>query len=286
LSTSATLRECVGFLYYEATDGTKGASGTAFWLGVPSVVPKGGVHTYLVTAAHVLDDIESEGATDRVYLRMNTPGGDAAFGESGLRDWHRHPDPTVDVAVLPARWGAGSVAAHWWLASDAVTPETIARHEIGAGDDVFMMGLFSEHYGEQKNIPIVRVGNIAAMPEEPVATSLGQIEAYLVEARSTGGLSGSPVFVHFGWSRFLHGQLKTAKGDNPFLLLGLVHGHYDERPDGLKRVNMGIGIVVPATRILEVIDGPILRPDREAWEKAVADMGYTPEGDGPADRTS
>jgi hypothetical protein len=49
---------------------------------------------------------------------------------------------------------------------------------------------------------------------------------------------------------------------------------------------MGIGIVVPATRILEVIDGPILRPDREAWEKAVADMGYTPEGDGPADRTS
>jgi hypothetical protein len=50
------------------------------------------------------------------------------------------------------------------------------------------VGLFSEHQGAERNIPIVRVGNIAAMPEEPVlTTSWGAIDAYLIEARSIGG---------------------------------------------------------------------------------------------------
>jgi hypothetical protein len=54
-------------------------------------------------------------------------------------------------------------------------------------------------HGRQRNIPIVRIGNVASMPHEPVATkNRGAIEAYLVEARSVGGLSGSPVLVQLG----------------------------------------------------------------------------------------
>jgi hypothetical protein len=57
------------------------------------------------------------------------------------------------------------------------------------------MGLFKSHYGEQRNIPIIRIGNIAALPEEPVQTHYcGPTDAYLVEVRSIAGLSGSPVF--------------------------------------------------------------------------------------------
>jgi hypothetical protein len=66
---------------------------------------------------------------------------------------------------------------------------------IGIGDAVFITGLFSHHPGKARNLRVIRVGNIAAMPDEPVKTQRGEMEAYLIEARSLGGLSGSPVFV-------------------------------------------------------------------------------------------
>jgi hypothetical protein len=148
----------------------------------------------------------------------------------------------------------------------AVTQEIISKEQIGLGTEVFLVGLFAHHFGKRKNIPIVRVGNISAMPEELVETRMGKIDAYLVEARSLGGLSGSPVFANLGVVRMHDGQLQMRTGD-PFLyLLGLMHGHWDLRVSeidddvvdntGIQRVNMGIGIVVPAQKIIEVINQP------------------------------
>lgn len=46
-------------------------------------------------------------------------------------------------------------------------------------------------------IPIVRVGNRASYPEQHVHTlDFGEMDAYLIEARSIGGLSGSPAFCY------------------------------------------------------------------------------------------
>ena len=90
------------------------------------------------------------------------------------------------------------------------------------------------------------------IPDEPVPTKMGMTEAYLIEARSIGGLSGSPAFVY---------------KRNRFYLLGLMHGHWDIPPenkndfvdmDSFGSVNMGIAIVVPAKKILEVLNQPKL----------------------------
>jgi len=105
------------------------------------------------------------------------------------------------------------------------------------------------------------------MPEEPVSRGdLGPIDAYLVEARSIGGLSGTPVFVHMGGVRTLAGKARFRGGS--FYWLGLMHGHWDlpvSYTDSLaenistgERVNMGIAIVVPAMKILEVLTQPQL----------------------------
>lgn len=73
----------------------------------------------------------------------------------------------------------------------------IEAHAIGIGDEVLMVGLFTKRYGYRKNIPIVRGGIISAMPEEPIEDQeTGNLyDAYLIEIRSIGGLSGSPVIV-------------------------------------------------------------------------------------------
>jgi hypothetical protein len=137
----------------------------------------------------------------------------------------------------------------------------IKEESIGIGDEVFLVGLFTQHRGSQRNIPLLRVGNIAAMPEEPVLSNNKFMDAYLVESQLIGGLSGSPVFVHLGAVRPLGGQIRYAK-EPIFYLLGVMHSHWDspnydcpsEDVFELKRqekVNMGIAIVVPAQKIAE-----------------------------------
>jgi hypothetical protein len=88
----------------------------------------------------------------------------------------------------------------------------------------------------------------------------GGVETYLAEGRSIGGLSGSPVFVR----NTVHMLAMTKDGTRAqisalgtFHLLGLMLGHWDAPPDFSetqgKSINMGISIVVPAAKILEVL---------------------------------
>jgi hypothetical protein len=148
---------------------------------------------------------------------------------------------------------------------------------VGLGDDVFVAGLFSRRMGKARNIPIVRVGNIAALPEEPIETAMGLQEAYLIELLSIGGLSGSPVFTYLGGIR--RESAEAGAEDLHYRagaihLLGLVHGHWNaalqdrvdvatDALDGGERVNMGIAIVVPITRVLEILSYPKLRAARK-----------------------
>ena len=138
-------------------------------------------------------------------------------------------------------------------------------HEVGLGDEIFVSGLFRHHFGKHRNIPIVPTGNLAALGEERVETkTFGEIDALLVEARSIGGLSGSPVFLNLGITRQIGGQIKHATGNRPiFYLLGLLHGHFDS-PGGQvdvaeedaftnEKTNAGIAVVVPIEKVHEVI---------------------------------
>ena len=133
------------------------------------------------------------------------------------------------------------------------TKEIIKSEHIGPGDELFIIGHFRYHTGQYKNIPVVRVGNIAACPSEPLKTKSGPMKGYLIEARSIGGLSGSPVFTNLNPFRPIDGAIKLeAKTTKQHYLLGVMRGHYDEGREEFKNssvdvegVNVGIGIVTP-----------------------------------------
>jgi hypothetical protein len=255
---------CVCFVGYKDATGIHPA-GTAFFVGYPveGIADRHFVH--LVTAKHVLDGIKNRTVDGGVYLRLNFKGRGSDWVRTTLSQWYVHPaDPFLDVAVLLD----APIEDIDYLAiplSMTATDEVIASNGIGVGDEVFMTGLFVGHQGRGKNEPIVRVGNIAAMPEEPVQTrwdnNYVQIKAYLVEARSIGGLSGSPVFVHLGVHRWIEGGVKVSTSGPHFYWLGLMHGHWDQRPPTSspfyhEAVNMGIGIVIPVSKVLEVMAQP------------------------------
>lgn len=270
------VRKTVAFACFRdrRTNGAIGLGGTAFFvaLGSRNISLFFG---YAVTAKHVIAKIQQYSTDGKVLLRVNVKEGPSQFLESDASDWRFHPDdPVVDVAVLPLFLPQDKFDVLPIGMEMAVTEQVFKDHAIGVGDEVFLPGLFVNHFGRQQNLPIVRVGNIAAMPEEPVATELGLMDAYLVEARSVGGLSGSPVFVSLGSTRTFGNQTRLATG-NIFYWLGLMHGHFQVGPisnddvvsqdaSGREYVNMGIAIVVPVSKILEVINQEAFAKAREA----------------------
>src|SRR5207253_3257650 len=47
-------------------------------------------------------------------------------------------------------------------------PDPGAKLEVGVGDEVFFVGLFVQHAGEARNLPMARFGHISRMPVEPI----------------------------------------------------------------------------------------------------------------------
>lgn len=261
------MRDGVIFLY--ALDaGERRPAGTGFF--VMRRVPRhdGRTVALLMTAHHVIEAIRKHGDDRKVWIRVNSKGGGAQWFDVPIDQW-LSPDASVDCALLPWVPPAGS-GAHWsgWILDDGIaTVDVMRREAIGIGDEVFAVGLFRNHVGEDRNEPILRVGNIAALPADPIPTkNYGDMRAILIEARSIGGLSGSPVFVHMGGFRVQGGRPSFDNSERPFLFCGLIHGHWDAvdaEADadmlgvGQEKVNTGIAIVVPADEISRVF-GPVL----------------------------
>ena len=197
--------------------------GTGFFLSQPSEFADERSHIYLVTAKHAAEQLETSEVS---FARLNTHDGGSRLLILGPTPWWHHPDPAVDVSIAPILPNQGRY-------SFTHVPESMLLPEgtdaVGPGDSAFVVGMFVYVKGETRNLPIVRAGTIAMVPLEPIPTKLGNTDAYLLEARSMGGMSGSPVFVR------LHATTKIA-------LLGLWHGHWNV--PGAAPVDAGVSIVV------------------------------------------
>jgi hypothetical protein len=232
---------------------------------------------YLITCGHVAQQLE-----DDFVIRVNRRGGGSeALPFSQLR-WSYHPDRTVDLAatVLPLNANIYDVV---YFNFRLIQPYD--RECVLAGDPVSLVGLFRLHVGTRRNVPIVHSGNIGALPDPHEKIPLQdrstgeiiEVEAYLVEAQTLEGLSGSPVFIQ----QFIQvpglmtpqGGGAAAYGDSK--ILGVYQGAWDARPGEIlaadrnlqgqnQRVPVGMGIVVPGERIIELInDDPEFNTTRE-----------------------
>jgi hypothetical protein len=226
-----------------------------------------GHHLYAVTAKHVITGIQAEDI-EKVSFRLNFSDKPLDYLESSLADWRFHPtDRAADVAVLPVELPDGT--DHLSLpAGIFLRPEVAADKNLTVGDVIFYTGLFWQLTGAKRNAPIARIGNIAAMPGEPIETEDGPMDAYLVEARSMGGLSGSPVFIDLGGQRPSVGVIATASPE--YYLIGVAHGHWDAPDRDGQSVNMGIAIVTPANKIAEALEGEELKAMRQRVEREAA----------------
>lgn len=267
--------------------------GTGFFISCPtsSDIP-GGKHIYLATAAHCVE--EQTG----LFARLNTPqpyapgkgvenvllpdGDDEAWvylrTYVGVEDY-------VDLALIHwNEWDSDTnVQSNLFTSTYKSVPKSMFFDEsnlsdqpdtgVGVGDEVVAIGLLDVHYGSDRNAPVVRTGNLAMIPDEPVLVRYKngvnrRMRLYLTELRSISGLSGSPVFV----------KHRASAGAElvRLSLLGLMIGHWDDRDNN----HMGFGKVVPAKVIGELLDQEDLVKKRmEAEERHLQEEGGTAEAD-------
>jgi hypothetical protein len=257
------LRKAVGFIAFEnMTNAQIVPVGSFFFLGHD---PKPGEtfsrKVYAVTAHHVIDALQRRGIQN-VILRLNPKDqkADIINKKVPVANWFRHrTDQSIDVAICEI--AIDQAEDHLVIPfSMCMSAEIQKEWEIDLGDEVFISGLFHRHFGTKRNIPIIRIGNLAARNDEKISVdTYGEIDGFLVEARSTGGLSGSPVFVNLGAVRVVRKELKYDTSDRPFTpLLGLVHGHFIFRgkhaSSRVDAINSGIAIVVSVMSIRAVIE--------------------------------
>ena len=272
------VQKTVAFIGFENPSSPGGIScqGTGFFM-----VRENGA--YFVTAAHVARVLEGSPFAIRV-LRDDK----AILMPFTTAEWTYHSDETVDVAAMPLILDREDGYKHQYLGPNVLVSEIDATtgnpDAFDVGDFCYTVGLFRHVYGEKINLPFVHVGNLAVVPPPgeriPVfnrrTDKVDLIEAYLIESKAIDGASGSPVFVRLG---FASSPQRMSKGpprvfqypEDALRLLGLFQGAWFAPPDPTTTtiprgsiVPVGIGIVVPTSKILEVLDMPKLKSARDS----------------------
>ncbi len=264
-----TLLKSVAFLGSTTTDEAGSADhrmeGTGFFVALPA---RHGLnaHVYFVTALHVIETLKA--LPEPFWIRVNTKSGSSVAVP--VEAWivpEVAQGEHIDLAVIPIQllpdWDVVAVDFAMLL-----TEDMIRVNSVGLGDEVSIVGVFSTLPGSKRNTPMVRTGNVALFPEDKLhITGKGRCEVYLIEARSLGGLSGSPVFV--AETRTVDIQGGFAKVTGPLHLLGMATLHWEIDPakrnnvlieplEEGKGINIGIAIVVPARRIADLLMEPEL----------------------------
>jgi hypothetical protein len=254
----------------------------------------------IVTARHVIDEIQG---TDEILIRANTHDARAKTIPTERRAWFS-PNEKVDIAFHPGRLPPDTFDILHVSLDNVLNDEAIAKNNINVGEDIFICGMYLSRIGEVRNLPIVRSGIISAMPSEIIRTSYGHHHVYLIEARSTGGLSGSPVYFQMAPWRFINENLKASVGMLPQLFMGMVLGinklsyppelieflppddrDEEEKTDDKRErsvpLNTGIAVVLPVSYIIEALTHPqIMQWRKEASQRAQVRSGYAPTSDG------
>jgi hypothetical protein len=282
---SDDLRHCVVFVgFADDTPGKSGIKcvGTAFLLRYKTFI-------HLVTVKHIAMQIGDGPFVIRMNRKDGTPN-NIHVDDDDIR-WHfNQTDPNIDLAVTLFDYNFWRMGYDCLLLPDTILAdaEILKSESIGIGDICYTVGLFRLLAGEKRNLPVVHTGNIALLPgeelipvqdwEEPYTQKRRHIEGYLVESQSIQGLSGSPVFVRsvldMDMSALLPGVTARLARSNLYLL-GVWQGAWDAPADEVLaadrgrdlRVPVGMGVVVPATKLLEVLETPALQERRAEWQR-------------------
>lgn len=283
-------KKCVVFLGYPEPENGPTAircEGTGFLL-----LYKGGFH--LVTARHVAESLGDIGWATRV----NRLDGSCALIEAENVPWIFHPNDTVDIAICGLLLSRADGLDFLYVDGEILLlqeAQETSTDWVEVGDICYTVGLWRLLEGKERNLPVVHTGHIARLPrEEPIPIKAPNkpegkelVDGYLVEAQTLRGLSGSPVFVRPSLRISMNANRQDPLGGGGSERIELVAYHEHVKLLGLwqaawdapagevltaehgrqNTVPVGMGIVVPASKIIETLELPAMQEKRKRMKK-------------------
>jgi S1-C subfamily serine protease len=159
--------------------------------------------TYLVTNRHVVEEhsVNTGGGPLWVRFNLNTPGSAKEYdipliNAQGSPAWHFHPNPSVDIAVIPINpqflrdQGARFMVFRSDL--DALSKAKAKEKDLSEGDGVFVLGFPMGLVGQREDYVIVRAGVIARVRDVLDSPGPG---SFLIDSFIFPGSSGGPVIL-------------------------------------------------------------------------------------------
>jgi hypothetical protein len=250
----------------------------------------------LITAKHVMNDIAGDDIAVRVNLKDGTTKIHKVAKSAGLT----FKDQAIDLVIFP--FGIDPLEHDIYmipLTSSSWEYQTSEFGDPGPGDEVCIVGLYTTHYGHTQNIPVVRIGHIAAMPEEKVMTDRGYVTGYLIECHSIGGISGSPVYWNVPSLRIKDGAVQAAPAQ-VYVPIGIIIGYhlvesaadriavpqFQQKPDkrvyrdgepSIDELRTGLSVVLPIQHVYDLFESEPLRTImRDNVDHARKKSGYRP----------
>ena len=215
----------------------------------------------IVTNKHVIENANSM----TIFLSVLNDDGAIAERKERLEvngmlgRWVMHPDPDVDLCVLPiAQIVDGFANAGKPLAITPLDVSLVADAEkmsaLSAIEDITMVGYPNGLWDEANNLPIVRKGITAT----PVGFDYCGKKEFLIDSACYPGSSGSPVLL------FNEGTYRERNGivlGTRLLLLGILYAVPIRNVEGVITVTdiprvyspgmLNLGLVIKAERLLE-----------------------------------
>jgi hypothetical protein len=135
------------------------------------------------------------------------------------------------------------------------------------GEDVVFVGMLLQVPGQQLNLPIVRKGTVGIVTEERIKhPRYGMGNYHVINLQTYPGNSGGPVWVHYD-------RADDGTGNHSLYYLGIVAVGFAEieemrklpNTDADYYVNLGVSLVTPIERILEIMNDPKEAARRESF---------------------
>lgn len=230
-----------------------GSIGTAFILGRPGTESPTRFYYVLVTAAHVLEQMNGDEAALLLRKRDKDVYQKGLFKiqirEKGRPRWVKHPH--ADIAVMYVRLPDEmdlALLATSYLATD----EILTQFEIHPGDNLLCLGFPNGLAANDGGFPILRSGRIASFPLLPTS----KVKQFLFDFNIFSGNSGGPVYL-VDSMRYYNGSINAVIIQ---FIIGLVSEQkYESDSQGLDTGNkakesLRLAVVIPAPLIREAID--------------------------------
>ena len=219
--------------------GSNNITGTGFFYLASIPLTEEDVRTklLLVSNKHVLRE-----GIGKMTLTLNRKHEDGTpnygvvreFTFDGFADlYFGHPNENVDLACVDVSKITHSDAYVAHLGEKFLTP--IDYEKVAPGSEVLFVGYPNDFYDTTNNLPLVRKGTLASIPN----IDFRGTGTVVIDAQVFGGSSGSPVFVDW---------------DNQYRLLGVISQTMEgTAPSGFHAL-LGLGLVIKQRHVQELID--------------------------------